>query len=78
MVLRSVCDAAEEALPFDMNLCADEHGSVDRSKVLRYALLHPVVIGPLWEMRRRVSHCSEQLARTVSTLLEQNAGEEPR
>lgn len=73
VVLRAVCDGAGEALPFDLNACADELGSVSRSKVLRYALLHPAVIGSLWELRQRVARCSRELARVVAVLLDRTA-----
>jgi nucleoside phosphorylase len=69
LAVRSVCDPAEEGLPFDLNLCTNERGGVSRARVLRYAVLHPGVIGSLWQLRRRVERCSRDLATTVEQLL---------
>ncbi len=68
-VVRSVCDPAEKPLPFDLNRCLDEDGGVSRAKVLRYAMFHPAVLGPLMELRAQVDRCSSVLADFVQTLL---------
>jgi adenosylhomocysteine nucleosidase len=80
LVVRSVCDPADEPLPFDLNRCTDPRGGVNRVKVLRHALRHPGVIGPLWRLYRRVGRCSRRLAsfaeELVSTASADTAGAE--
>lgn len=74
LVARSVCDPAEKPLPFDLNRCLDEGGGVSRAKVLRYAMFHPAVLGPLMQLREQVARCAGVLADFVETLATGDAG----
>jgi adenosylhomocysteine nucleosidase len=74
LAVRSVCDPAEEGLPFDLNQCMNERGGISRVRVLRHALLHPAVIGGLWQLRRRLERCSQGLADIAERLVEGRHG----
>jgi len=69
LVARAVCDPAEKPLPFDLNRCLDEGGGVSRAKVLRYAMFHPAVLGPLMQLREQVAQCAAVLSDFVESLL---------
>jgi adenosylhomocysteine nucleosidase len=69
VALRAISDTAEESLPLDFNTLRDRAGAVDNRRVALRALTHPRLLPPLWDWRRRVSFCSEKLARAVQTLL---------
>jgi len=69
VVLRAICDPAEEPLPFDLNRCRDRRGRVSQRKVVARAMLHPGDIAALWSLRRRVAVCSIKLARLVDEIL---------
>ena len=69
LVVRAVCDTADEALPFDLNECRDESGAVRRIEVVRRALLNPSAAGGLWRLRKRLGLCSTRLARFTDDLL---------
>ena len=69
LVLRSVCDPAEEDLPFDLNHCRDRAGGVRRVRVMSRALLHPSYVGGLWVLRQRVARGSHRIAGLVQALL---------
>jgi adenosylhomocysteine nucleosidase len=69
VVLRAICDPAEEPLPFDLNRCRDRRGRVSQRKVVARAMLHPGDIAALWSLRRRVAVCSIKLARLVNEIL---------
>jgi nucleoside phosphorylase len=68
-VLRAVSDPADEAFPLDLNLCLDADGGVSRARVIRRALMHPASVRGLWELRRRVGLCAENMARFAEELL---------
>ncbi len=69
VVIRAISDSADETLPLDLNLCCDEYGQLNRLSVLRRAATRPATWGRLWQLRRRVSLCSDTLARFVESLL---------
>ncbi|MCI0657983.1 MAG: hypothetical protein L0170_13095 [Acidobacteria bacterium] len=69
LALRAISDAAEESLPMDFNTLRDRTGAVDSRLVALRALAHPRLLPSLLDWRRRVSCCSENLARAVQTLL---------
>jgi adenosylhomocysteine nucleosidase len=69
LAVRAVCDTLDEELPLDFERFRDDSGRILRGQVARHALLHPRVVGPLREMRRRVSLCAERLARFNDRLL---------
>jgi adenosylhomocysteine nucleosidase len=73
LVVRVVCDPAEEDLPFDFNQFTDERGRVRRSAVARRALLRPGSLPRLMDLRRRVERCSERLARFADAFLDGEA-----
>ena len=70
LVLRAVCDAAEDDLPLDFERCRDESGAIRRLAVLRQALQHPGSVPELWRLSRRVARCAERLADAAQHLLE--------
>jgi adenosylhomocysteine nucleosidase len=70
LVLRAISDTADEGLPFDLNLCRDDEGRLDRGKVARQALLHPTSMPELWRLRGRVARSAVRLADLVETLLD--------
>ena len=74
LVVRAVCDAADEDLPFDFNLFTNERGGVRRAAVAREALLHPGSLPRLMDLRRRVQRSAERLARFAEDFLD---GEKP-
>lgn len=69
VVVRAVCDPAEEDLPLDFNAFRDEQGGVRRSAVGRRALFRPDLLPRLLDLRRRVGRCSESLARFTERFL---------
>jgi len=70
LVLRAVCDAADEDLPLDFERCRDASGAIRRLAVLRQALAHPGRVPELWRLGRRVARCAERLADVAQHLLE--------
>ncbi len=73
VVVRAVCDPAEEDLPLDFDRFTDDSGELRRGAVARHALLRPARLPALLDLRRRVLACGEQLARLVRRLLEEEA-----
>ena len=69
VVLRAVCDPAEETLPVDLNACRDESGSVSRLEVFQRVLVQPSLVKRLLDLRRRVALGADNLATVVDTLL---------
>jgi adenosylhomocysteine nucleosidase len=69
VALRAISDTAEESLPLDFNTLRDRTGAVDSRLVALRALTRPRLLPSLWDWRRRLSLCSENLARAVQTLL---------
>ena len=69
LVLRSVSDAYNEALPLDFNRFRRPDGSSDRLGVLRYALLHPSVVPELMQLRDRLRVCAARLADCLEEVL---------
>jgi len=74
LALRAISDTAEESLPLDFNALRDHTGAVDTRLVTLRALRRPRLLPSLWDWRRRVALCSENLAQAVQTLL---AGDYP-
>jgi adenosylhomocysteine nucleosidase len=70
LVVRAICDPAEEELPFDLECCRDGSGRVKRIKVVRQALRRPAAVGGLWSLRKRVALCADRLADLVQSLIE--------
>jgi adenosylhomocysteine nucleosidase len=62
VVVRAVCDTAEEDLPLDFNAFSDGRGGIDRLAIGRTALFRPDVLAQLLDLRRRVGRCAESLA----------------
>ena len=69
LVVRAVCDAADETLPLDLDRCRDRRGAIRRLAVVGRAIAAPTTIVPLWRMRSRVALCSERLARFTLQLI---------
>jgi adenosylhomocysteine nucleosidase len=69
LALRAISDTAEESLPLDFNTLRDRTGAVNSRLVALRALARPRLLPSLLDWRRRVSCCSENLARAVQTLL---------
>jgi adenosylhomocysteine nucleosidase len=69
VVLRAICDPAEERLPLDLNRCLDRRGRVSQLKVAGRAALQPGVVAALWNLRARVADCSPRLSLLVDELL---------
>ncbi|HKQ61431.1 MAG TPA: hypothetical protein VJS92_09060 [Candidatus Polarisedimenticolaceae bacterium] len=69
VVVRSILDPAEEALPLDLNLCLTADGRVDRARVAGRLLLHPRNLGLVWNLRQRLRSCARRLAELVEELL---------
>jgi len=72
LIVRAVCDSAEEDLPLDLNLCRGEDGRIDRFAVVRRAVRSPSTARELWRLRKRVAVASEQLARFVLEILQED------
>jgi len=71
LIVRAVCDAAEDDLPFDLNLCRGKDGRIDRFAVMRQAVFSPGAARELLRLRKRVAAASEQLARFVLEILQE-------
>lgn len=69
VALRAVSDSAVEALPLDFNRFRRADGSSDRGRVARYALLHPSIVPELMQLRERLRHCADKLARLVEEIV---------
>ena len=74
VVLRAICDPAQENLPFDLDRCRDREGRIRRGRVLAHALLRPRYLAHLWNLRARVASAAERLARLVEVLLNGESG----
>jgi adenosylhomocysteine nucleosidase len=70
VALRAVSDSSEEALPLDFNRFRKPDGSSDRGGVIRYALRHPSILPELMQLRERLRHCANHLARLVEEILD--------
>ena len=71
LIVRAVCDAAEDDLPLDLNRCRSADGGIDRFAVVRHAVFSPGAARELLRLRKRVAAASEQLARFVVALLQE-------
>ena len=69
LVLRAVCDPAEESLPVDLNECRDELGRVNRVEVFQRAMLSPSIVRSLLDLRGRVAVSANNVANLVDALL---------
>jgi nucleoside phosphorylase len=72
LIVRAVCDTAEEDLPLDLNLCRDADGGINRFAVARRAMFTPGAARKLLRLRKRVAIVSEHLARFVTALLQED------
>jgi adenosylhomocysteine nucleosidase len=70
LVLRAVCDTADEEVPELLNRCRDDRGAVDRGRVFFALLREPGALPPLLALRHRVAACAEALAAAVQSLIE--------
>jgi hypothetical protein len=70
LVVRAVCDTADEGLPLDLNRCRNSAGGVRRLAVVGSALLHPASVRGLWTLRRRLGRCAHELARLTVNLID--------
>jgi nucleoside phosphorylase len=73
VIARCVLDTASESLPFDLNACRDESGSVVRSRVLARILRRPGSAGRFLALRRRLRSCAARLAGFTERLLDTEA-----
>lgn len=69
LVLRSVSDSYEEALPLDFNRFRRADGSSDRLRILGHALRRPSIIPELLQLRDRLRVCARRLAHCVEELV---------
>lgn len=69
LVLRSVSDTADEALPALLNQSRDGGGAVRRGQVLFGLLRQPRALPFLLTLRGRVARCAEALAAAVAAAL---------
>jgi adenosylhomocysteine nucleosidase len=69
LVLRTVLDEADEALPDYLNDCRDRGGAINRALVAWRALGRPSSLPALLRLRDRVRHCAEALALATLRLL---------
>jgi adenosylhomocysteine nucleosidase len=69
VVLRAICDPAEERLPLDLNRCLNRRGRVSHLKVAGHAALQPRIVSALWNLHARVADCSTKLSLLVDELL---------
>jgi adenosylhomocysteine nucleosidase len=69
LVLRSVSDTADEALPGLLNQSRDGGGAVRRGQVLWGLLRQPQALPFLLTLRGRVARCAEALAAAVAAAL---------
>jgi len=70
LILRSVSDAADEELPFDLNRCRRRDGGINRLAVVGQALIHPSSVRGLLRLRRRLQDCARELADRLCRLLD--------
>jgi nucleoside phosphorylase len=69
LCVRSISDAADEALPPLLELSRDARGGVNRGRVALGMLREPSVVPTLWRLKRRLEHSALLLARAVESLL---------
>ncbi len=65
LVVRTILDPQEETLPVDFERFRGRSGQVARGRLAVHVLGRPRLIGPLWDLNRRVQACSETLAKFV-------------
>jgi len=63
LIARAVSDAAEETLPYFLEDCRAQDGSLDRRQVMWKAMWRPGSWVPLYRLRRRIDRCAISLAR---------------
>ena len=71
LIVRAICDAAEDDLPIDLNLCRGEDGRIDRFAVVRKTVFSPGAAWQLLRLRKQVALASQELARFVVALLQE-------
>jgi nucleoside phosphorylase len=71
--LRSVCDAAEEPLPFDFEALRDEGGGLARRRIAVHALVRPRTLPALWSLRARVRSGAVRVAAHLASWLGDHA-----
>jgi nucleoside phosphorylase len=69
LILRTVSDTADEAIPGLLNRSRDAGGSVQRSRVVRGLLTDPRPLPNLLRLRQRVARASERLAQAAAAVL---------
>jgi len=69
LVLRAICDRADEDLPDYLARCVGSDGGIRRSAVVLSAVARPGTIPALLTMRSRVRACSESLADFLESFL---------
>lgn len=69
LVVRSVSDTLEEALPLDFNRLRRADGGVSRRRVVAHAMIRPRLLVELARLRRRVKACALRLADATEALL---------
>jgi adenosylhomocysteine nucleosidase len=69
LVVRAVCDTADDDLPFDIETCRRLDGTINRLSVVRRAVASPRAIRELWQLRQRVALGSKRLAEFVGRLI---------
>ena len=69
LAIRAVSDSSEEALPLDFNRFRRSDGSSDRVSVAWHAMRHPSIVPELMQLRERLQHCADRLARFVEEIL---------
>lgn len=69
VAIRVILDPRDESLPPFLAKCARDDGSIDRGRVVRYALTHPAAIPSLIRLGKQTRDASKTLATFVSKLL---------
>lgn len=72
LVIRVVCDTANEELPEYLARCIGRDGGIRRGAVVVRALASPSSWGTLLRMRRRLHECAPALGAFLRTFLEEN------
>jgi nucleoside phosphorylase len=62
LVVRSICDAADEEIPSYIARSVGSDGRIRRAAVVGYSLANLGTIPALWRMRRRTRDCADRLA----------------
>lgn len=69
LIVRAISDAFDEDLPLDFNRYRRTDGRLDLAGIIGSALIHPWLIGGLWNLGCHARLCTRRLVQFVEQML---------